>query len=152
MAAWFAGDLLEQRIRRVVIKTRLVILASTSSRTVQTDLRHIVRNGVTPDGARGAASAPDLNAFEHRGRGDRHQFRESQSEEEVAPPPDTLTLPMCTVRLVYIPDPFATFIFPRAAFNPAVTLPSSSFAQKCMKNKRGWSFSMWLCSAVISMP
>jgi len=56
VAAWFAGDLLEQRIRRVVIKTRLVILASTSPRTVQTDLRHIVRNGVTRDGAPGAAS------------------------------------------------------------------------------------------------
>jgi hypothetical protein len=55
--------LLEQRIRRVVIKTRLVILASTSPQTVQTDLRHIVRNGVTSDGSPGrrvrrAASAP----------------------------------------------------------------------------------------------
>jgi hypothetical protein len=67
----------------------------------------------------------------------RDVYRADQQSEEVAPPPDPLTLPKCLVRQVYIPEPFATFIFPRAAFNPAVSLPSSSFAQKCMKNKRG---------------
>src|SRR5262245_26302011 len=29
---------------------------------------------------------------------------------------------------------------------------ASSFAQKCMKNRRGRSSSMWLCRAVISIP
>ena len=35
------------------------------------------------------------------------------------------------------PDCFARFILSRAAFKPAVSLPRSSLAQKCMKNKRG---------------
>ena len=32
------------------------------------------------------------------------------------------------------------------------SLAASSFAQKCIKNSRGSSFSMWLCRAVTSMP
>jgi len=80
VAARFAGDRLQPQSRRVVIKTRLVILASTSSRAVQTHLRYIARDGVTPDGAPGVAydaqgDHADLHAFEQRGRGDRHQFR-----------------------------------------------------------------------------
>jgi hypothetical protein len=72
------------------------------------------------------------------GSWDTNQAREKASgDEEMAPPPDPPTLPKCLVRQVYIPEAFATFIFPRAAFNPAVSLPSSSFPQKCMKNKRG---------------
>jgi type IV secretory pathway VirD2 relaxase len=80
VAAKFAGDRLQRQSRRVVIKTRLVVLAATSPRAVQTHLRYIARDGVTPDGAPGVAynaqgEHVDLNAFEQRGRGDRHQFR-----------------------------------------------------------------------------
>ena len=80
VAARFAGDRLKPQSRRVVIKTRLVILASTSPHAVQAHLRYITRDGVTPDGAPGVAYGSqgehaDLNAFEQRGRGDRHQFR-----------------------------------------------------------------------------
>jgi hypothetical protein len=65
---------------RVIIKTQLVVLASTSPRAAQTHLRYIARDGVTPDGAPGVAydargENADLTAFEQRGRGDRHQFR-----------------------------------------------------------------------------
>ena len=80
VAARFAGDRLRPQSRRVVIKTRLVILGSTSPRAVQTHLRYIARDGVTPDGAPSVAydaqgEHADLKAFEQRGRGDRHQFR-----------------------------------------------------------------------------
>ena len=80
VAARFAGDRLQPQSRRVVIKTRLVILGSTSPRAVQTHLRYIARDGVTPDGAPSVAydaqgEHADLHAFEQRGRGDRHQFR-----------------------------------------------------------------------------
>ena len=80
VAARFAGDRLKPQSRRVVIKTRLVVLASTSPRAVQTHLRYIARDGVTPGGAPGVAydaqgEHADLHTFEQRGRGDRHQFR-----------------------------------------------------------------------------
>ena len=80
VAARFAGDRLKVQSRRVIIKTRLVVLASTSPRAVQTHLRYIARDGVTPDGAPGVAydaqgEHADLTAFEQRGREDRHQFR-----------------------------------------------------------------------------
>jgi type IV secretory pathway VirD2 relaxase len=80
VAAKFAGDRLKPQSRRVVIKTRLVILGSTSPGAVQTHLRYIARDGITPDGAPGVAydaegEHADLKAFEQRGRGDRHQFR-----------------------------------------------------------------------------
>src|SRR5262249_44121785 len=39
-----------------------------------------------------------------------------------------------------------------AARRPFASFSASSFAQKCMKNRRGSSYSMWLCSAVTSMP
>ena len=39
-----------------------------------------------------------------------------------------------------------------AALRPFANCCASSFAQKCMKNSRGWSSSMWLCTAVTSMP
>src|SRR6185312_3816407 len=80
VAARFAGDRLKPQSRRVVVKTRLVVLASSSPRAVQTHLRYIARDGVTPDGDPGVAydaqgDDADLSAFEQRGRGDRHQFR-----------------------------------------------------------------------------
>src|SRR5579864_1471801 len=55
VAARFAGDRLTRQSRRVIIKTRLVILASSPPRAVQTHLRYIARDGVTPDGAPGIA-------------------------------------------------------------------------------------------------
>src|SRR5262249_22492722 len=39
-----------------------------------------------------------------------------------------------------------------AARMPLASLRASSFAQKCMKNRRGCSSSMWLCRAVTSIP
>lgn len=80
VAARFAGDRLQPQSRRVVIKTRLVILGFALPGAVRTHLRYIARDGVTPDGAPGVAydaqgEHADLNAFEQRGRGDRHQFR-----------------------------------------------------------------------------
>src|SRR5438105_7009299 len=53
------------------------------------------------------------------------------------------------------PYPQAHFLrltLPNAAFSPSASFCASSFAQKCMKKSRGSSSSMWLCSAVTSMP
>src|SRR5258708_4979946 len=50
------------------------------------------------------------------------------------------------------PHPLAMLTCDSAALSPCASLPASSLAQKCMKNRRGWSSSMWLCSAVTSMP
>ena len=47
---------------------------------------------------------------------------------------------------------FFRFIASRARLSVAASLTASSFAQKCMKKIRGSSLSMWLCSAVTSMP
>jgi type IV secretory pathway VirD2 relaxase len=89
VAARFAGDRLKPQSRRVVVKTRLVVRASSSPRAVQTHLRYIARDGVTPDGAPGVAydaqgDDADLNAFEQRGREDRHQFRFIIAPEDAA--------------------------------------------------------------------
>jgi type IV secretory pathway VirD2 relaxase len=80
VAAGIAGRSLGARSRRVVIKTRLVVLKQAGARSTQTHLRYIERDGVSREGERGQAYGPatdqaDLNAFEERGRGDRHQFR-----------------------------------------------------------------------------
>ena len=48
--------------------------------------------------------------------------------------------------------PFFTATSAIAAFSPVSSLARSSCAQKCMKNMRGLSSSIWLCSAVTSMP
>lgn len=79
VAAAMAGAKLGPRSRRVIIKTRLIKLASTSQ-AVQTHLRYIEREGVGRSGERGLAYSAnteeaDLNAFEKSGRQDRHQFR-----------------------------------------------------------------------------
>jgi len=79
VAAAMAGAKLGPRSRRVVIKTRLIRLMSTS-RAVQTHLRYIEREGVGRSGERGRAygantEEADLTAFEKSGRQDRHQFR-----------------------------------------------------------------------------
>jgi type IV secretory pathway VirD2 relaxase len=87
VAAAFAGDGLNARSRRVIVKTRLVLLR-TGSRAVATHLRYLGREGVGRDGLRGHAydarsDTADLKAFEQRGREDRHQFRFIISPEDV---------------------------------------------------------------------
>ena len=87
VAARFAGDQLNARSRRVVIKTRLVVLGSAGSRAVATHLRYLARDGVTENGAPGQAydahsDIADVKAFEERGRDDRHQFRFIVSPED----------------------------------------------------------------------
>lgn len=80
VAAGIAGQKLSVRARRVVIKSRYVVLKRAGAKSVSTHLRYIERDGVTRDGARGQSYGPDTDAadlkeFEERGRGDRHQFR-----------------------------------------------------------------------------
>jgi len=81
------GRKLGPRARRVVIKSRFVILARAGQKSVTTHLRYIERDGTTRDGGRGHAYGPendsvDLKAFEERGSGDRHQFRMILSPED----------------------------------------------------------------------
>jgi type IV secretory pathway VirD2 relaxase len=80
VAAGLAGRSLGAHSRRVVIKTRLVVLKQAGARSTQTHLRYIERDGVSREGDRGQAYGPatdavDLKGFEERGQGDRHQFR-----------------------------------------------------------------------------
>lgn len=87
VAAGFAGRTLNVRARRVVIKSRYVVLKKAGAKSVSTHLRYIERDGVTRDGRRGQAygrdtDAADLKEFEERGRGDRHQFRFIVSVED----------------------------------------------------------------------
>ncbi len=75
------------RSRRVTIKTRLVNLRQAGRRSVSTHLRYIEREGVGREGEPGQAYDPmtdraDLEAFEARGREDRHQFRLIVSPED----------------------------------------------------------------------
>ncbi|MDO8774395.1 MAG: relaxase/mobilization nuclease and DUF3363 domain-containing protein [Burkholderiaceae bacterium] len=87
VAAGRAGKTLAVSARRVVIKSRYVVLKKAGANSVSTHLRYIERDGVTRDGARGQAYGPepdaaDLKAFEERGKGDRHQFRLIVSVED----------------------------------------------------------------------
>jgi type IV secretory pathway VirD2 relaxase len=87
VAARFTGRSAQPGSRRVTIKTRLVNLKQTGSRSTITHLRYIERDGVGRDGKRGQAYGPatdnaDLAAFEERGREDRHQFRFIISPED----------------------------------------------------------------------
>lgn len=80
VAAGRAGHTLAVTARRVVIKSRYVVLKKAGAKSVSTHLRYIERDGVTRDGEKGQAYGPeadsaDLKAFEARGKGDRHQFR-----------------------------------------------------------------------------
>ncbi len=73
--------------RRVIIKSRFVVLKAAGAKSVSTHLRYIERDGVTRDGQRGRAygantDAADPAAFEARSRGDRHQFRFIVSVED----------------------------------------------------------------------
>ena len=87
VAAGRAGKTLAVTARRVVIKSRYVVLNKAGAKSVSTHLRYIERDGVTRDGERVRAYGPetdsaDLKAFEERGKGDRHQFRFIVSVED----------------------------------------------------------------------
>ncbi len=89
VAASRIGHKMERAARRVVIKSRYVVLKKTGEKAVSAHLRYIERDGVTRDGHRGQAygsdsDAADLKAFEERGKGDRHQFRFIVSVEDAA--------------------------------------------------------------------
>lgn len=87
VAAGMAGRGIQANARRVVIKSRFVVLKKVGANSVSTHLRYIERDGVTRDGERGQAygsetDSADLKAFEERGKGDRHQFRFIVSVED----------------------------------------------------------------------
>ncbi len=87
VAAGMAGRGLGANARRVVIKSRFVVLKRAGTTAVSAHLRYIEREGVTRDGEKGQAygadtDAADLKGFEERGRGDRHQFRFIVSPED----------------------------------------------------------------------
>jgi len=87
VASRLAGRTLGADARRVIIKSRFVVLKKVGANSVSTHLRYIERDGVTRDGERGQAygaetDTADLKAFEERGKGDRHQFRFIVSVED----------------------------------------------------------------------
>ncbi|WP_395502967.1 DUF3363 domain-containing protein [Ectopseudomonas mendocina] len=87
VAARFSAQQLPYNARRVTIKTRLVNLRQAGKRSTLSHLRYIERDGVSREGDPGQAYGPltdqaDLNAFEERGRDDRHQFRFIVSPED----------------------------------------------------------------------
>jgi type IV secretory pathway VirD2 relaxase len=87
VAASMAGQRLGPNARRVVIKSRFVVLRRASPSSVAVHLRYIERDGVTRDGQKGQAygadtDAADLKAFQERGQNDRHQFRFIVSAED----------------------------------------------------------------------
>lgn len=87
VAAGMAGRKLGANARRVVIKSRIVVLKKVGAQSVVTHLRYIEREGTTRDGQRGQAygadtDTADLRDFEERGRSDRHQFRFIVSVED----------------------------------------------------------------------
>ncbi|MGJ7536968.1 MULTISPECIES: DUF3363 domain-containing protein [unclassified Variovorax] len=87
VAASMAGRRLGPNARRVVIKSRFVVLRRASPNSAAVHLRYIERDGVTRDGEKGQAygadtDAADLKAFQERGQNDRHQFRFIVSAED----------------------------------------------------------------------
>ncbi|WP_277372371.1 relaxase/mobilization nuclease and DUF3363 domain-containing protein [Pseudomonas sp. AA-38] len=87
VAARFSAQQLPSNARRVTIKARLVNLRRAGKRSTLSHLRYIERDGVSREGDPGQAYGPltdqaDLNAFEERGRDDRHQFRFIVSPED----------------------------------------------------------------------
>lgn len=87
VAARFSAQQLPSHARRVTIKTRLVNPRQAGKRSTLSHLRYIERDGVSREGDPGQAYGPltdqaDLNAFEERGRDDRHQFRFIVSPED----------------------------------------------------------------------
>ncbi|MBC7939333.1 MAG: relaxase/mobilization nuclease domain-containing protein, partial [Chitinophagaceae bacterium] len=87
VAASMAGQRLGPNARRVVIKSRFVVLRRASPNSVAVHLRYIERDGVTRDGQKGQAygadtDAAELKTFLERGQNDRHQFRFIVSAED----------------------------------------------------------------------
>lgn len=87
IGASLAGQRLGANARRVIIKSRFVVLRRASPNSVSVHLRYIERDGVTRDGQKGQAygadtDAADLKNFQERGQGDRHQFRFIVSPED----------------------------------------------------------------------
>lgn len=87
VAATLAGQRLGANARRVIIKSRFVVLQRASRNSVAVHLRYIERDGVTRDGRKGQAygqdtDTADLKAFQERGHSDRHQFRFIVSPED----------------------------------------------------------------------
>lgn len=81
------------RARRVVVKTRLVMLAGKGLAAAKAHLRYIERDGVTREGAPGKAydaleDRAEGKAFLERSDGDRHQFRFIVSPEDGDQYPD----------------------------------------------------------------
>ncbi|WP_430292911.1 DUF3363 domain-containing protein [Pseudomonas sp. B1-22] len=86
-AARFSRQQQSPNARRVTIKTRLVNLRQAGKRSTISHLRYIERDGVSREGDPGKAYGPltnqaDVEAFEARGREDRHQFRFIVSPED----------------------------------------------------------------------
>ncbi|WPC06214.1 relaxase/mobilization nuclease and DUF3363 domain-containing protein [Pseudomonas benzenivorans] len=87
VAARFSAQQLPPNARRVTIKTRLVNLRQAGKRSTLSHLRYIERDGVSREGDPGEAYGPqtdhaNVEAFEERGREDRHQFRFIVSPED----------------------------------------------------------------------
>ncbi len=87
VAARFTGQSLSATSRRATVKVRLVYLKQAGARSTITHLRYIEREGVGREQDTGKAYGPmtddaDLQAFEERGREDRHQFRLIVSPED----------------------------------------------------------------------
>ncbi|MDA7085561.1 relaxase/mobilization nuclease and DUF3363 domain-containing protein [Pseudomonas sp. SA3-5] len=87
VAARFSAQQVSPNSRRVTIKTRLVNLRQAGKRSTLSHLRYIERDGVSREGNPGKAYGPqtdqvDVEAFEKRGREDRHQFRFIVSPED----------------------------------------------------------------------
>jgi type IV secretory pathway VirD2 relaxase len=87
VASRLARQNLGPRTRRVIIKTRLVVMAHASPTSTQDYLRYIQRDGVSRDGEAGRLYSADLDTvdretFQNRIRDDRHQFRFIVSPED----------------------------------------------------------------------
>ena len=87
VAARFTGQALSATSRRATVKVRLVYLKQAGARSTITHLHYIEREGVGREQDTGKAYGPmtddaDLQAFEERGREDRHQFRLIVSPED----------------------------------------------------------------------
>jgi type IV secretory pathway VirD2 relaxase len=68
------------RSRRVVVKARILRLASSGAKAAVAHLRYLQRDGTTREGERGTLYSAELDSgdgksFLERGAGDRHQFR-----------------------------------------------------------------------------
>ena len=87
VAARLLRGALGPRARRVVIKTRFVQLQQADVNSTLTHFRYIAREGITRSGEPARVYGPDhvdpdLEAFDKRGREDRHQFRMIVSPED----------------------------------------------------------------------